>query len=229
MNEGVLYGVGVGPGDPELLTVKAVRTIEACPVVAAPQTADGAMVALDIARGACDLAGKEVLPVRFSMTRDAARRAAEHDAAVDALCVRLGAGRDVALLNLGDASIYATFQRIAPDVRLRGFAVRTVPGVPSFCAVAAALERDLTPEMSAPLHIVPGGYGGIDEALSWPGTKVVMKARRDLAATKRALRAAGSFDDAELVQDCGLASERVFRSLDEAPDRGSYFSTIVVR
>lgn len=48
MSKGVLYGVGTGPGDPELLTIKAVRTIESCPVIAAPQTADGAMVALDI-------------------------------------------------------------------------------------------------------------------------------------------------------------------------------------
>lgn len=52
MSKGVLYGVGTGPGDPELLTIKAVRTIESCPVIAAPQTADGAMVALDIVRAA---------------------------------------------------------------------------------------------------------------------------------------------------------------------------------
>ena len=69
MSKGVLYGVGTGPGDPELLTIKAVRTIESCPVIAAPQTADGAMVALDIVRGAVDLTGKTVIPVRFSMTR----------------------------------------------------------------------------------------------------------------------------------------------------------------
>ncbi len=75
MSKGVLYGVGTGPGDPELLTIKAVRTIESCPVIAAPQTADGAMVALDIVRGAVDLTGKTVIPVRFSMTRDAERRA----------------------------------------------------------------------------------------------------------------------------------------------------------
>ncbi len=120
MSKGVLYGVGTGPGDPELLTIKAVRTIESCPVIAAPQTADGAMVALDIVRGAVDLTGKTVIPVRFSMTRDVERRAAEHASLVRELVAHLDAVRDVALLNLGDPSIYATFQRIAPDVRARG-------------------------------------------------------------------------------------------------------------
>lgn len=134
MSKGVLYGVGTGPGDPELLTIKAVRTIESCPVIAAPQTADGVMVALD-----------------------------------------------------------------------------------------------LTPEMSSPLHIVPGGYDDVRRAIGWPGTKVVMKARRSLADTKRILREEGAFDGAELVEDCGLPGERVYRSVDDVPDRGSYFSTMVVR
>ena len=73
MSKGVLYGVGTGPGDPELLTIKAVRTIESCPVIAAPQTADGAMVALDIVRGAVDLTGKTVTP--RAILDDARRRA----------------------------------------------------------------------------------------------------------------------------------------------------------
>ena len=134
MSKGVLYGVGTGPGDPELLTIKAVRTIESCPVIAAPQTADGVMVA-----------------------------------------------------------------------------------------------RDLTLEMSSPLRIVPSGYDDVRRAIGWLGTKVVMKARRSLADTKRILREEGSFDGAELVEDCGLPGERVYRSLDDVPDRGSYFSTMVVR
>ena len=134
MSKGVLYGVGTGPGDPELLTIKAVRAIESCPVIAAPQTADGVMVALD-----------------------------------------------------------------------------------------------LTPEMSSPLHIVPGGYDDVRRAIGWPGTKVVMKARRSLADTKRILREEGAFDGAELVEDCGLPGERVYRSLDDVPDRDSYFLTMVVR
>ena len=70
---------------------------------------------------------------------------------------------------------------------------------------------------------------GVGRAIGWPGTKVAMKARCSLAGTKGILRVVGTFDGAELVEDCGLPGERVYRSLDDVPDRGSYFSTMVVR
>lgn len=70
---------------------------------------------------------------------------------------------------------------------------------------------------------------GVGRAIGWPGTKAVMKARRSLADTKRVLHEEGSFDGAELVEDCGFPGERLYRSLDDVPDRGSYFSTMVVR
>ena len=64
-NKGTLYGVSVGPGDPELMTLQAVRCLRACPVIAAPQTASGQMLALEIARGAVDLSDKTVVALRF--------------------------------------------------------------------------------------------------------------------------------------------------------------------
>lgn len=70
---------------------------------------------------------------------------------------------------------------------------------------------------------------GVGRAIGWPGTKVAMKARRSLADTKRILREEGTFDGAELVEDCGLPGERMYRLLGDVPDRGSYFSTMVVR
>ena len=70
MEKGTFYGVGVGPGDPELITLKAVRAIERCPVIAAPETRGEKTLALDIARGVVDLTGKTILRMQFLMTRD---------------------------------------------------------------------------------------------------------------------------------------------------------------
>lgn len=94
---GTFYAVSVGPGDPELLTLQAVRVLENTPVIAAPQTASGQMLALDIARGAVDLTGKSVLPLRFTMSHDAAVRAESYRAAASAVEAELRQGRDVAL------------------------------------------------------------------------------------------------------------------------------------
>lgn len=92
MKKGVFYSVGVGPGDPELITLKAVRTLERCPVVAAPQTKNGEMLALSIAQQAVSLEGKTVVPLHFTMSRDKAQQHAAHLAAAQALRPHLDAG-----------------------------------------------------------------------------------------------------------------------------------------
>ncbi|OUP09143.1 precorrin-2 C(20)-methyltransferase [Collinsella sp. An2] len=229
MRKGILYGVGVGPGDPELITFKAVRTIQSCPVVAAPMTSGGGTLALDIVRQAVDLADKRIVRLSFSMSRDAAERDRGYERAAAELCELLGSGSDVALLNLGDPSIYATFQRVAGLVRAAGFETHAVPGVPSFCAVAARLDADLTPSEREPLHIVPARAAGLSDALAMPGTKVVMKAGAHLGELKRDLAEAGVYERVSLVADCGMPGELVVRNLDEAPDKGSYFTTLVIR
>ena len=111
---GTFYAVSVGPGDPELLTLQAVRVLENTPVIAAPQTASGQMLALDIARGA---------------------------SAVEA---ELRQGRDVAMVNLGDVALFATAYYIFAEIERDGFPARMLPGVTSVAAVAARLGQSLT-------------------------------------------------------------------------------------
>ena len=127
MGNGILYGVSVGPGDPELLTLKAARVLARCAVVAAPQTPAGGMLALDIARQAVDLSAKRILPLRFAMSRDAQTREAAHRAAIQALRAELDAGGDVALLNLGDVTVYSSFGRIQGDLVAAGYRVEMIP------------------------------------------------------------------------------------------------------
>ena len=230
VKKGIFYGVGVGPGDPELLTLKAVRLLERCPVIAAPRTKGGGMLALEIASGAADLGGKTVLPLDFSMERDRAKQRASHLAAADLVEPYLAKGLDVAMLNLGDVSIYATYSYLMEIFKDRGYETVMVPGVPSFCAVAARLGISLT-EMNTALHISPGG-AALGEALDLPGTKVLMKSGRQMPAVLEALKTKGTLGNSMLVQNCGLPGEAVYPDLSKAvpgEDSMGYFATVIVK
>lgn len=229
VKKGTLYGVSVGPGDPELMTLKAVRCIEQCPVLAAPQTAAGRMLALDIAKGAVDVSGKIILPLHFAMSRDSEVLKASHAAAADAVRAHLDAGRDVALLNLGDVSIYATYGYLEEILTAQGYAAVRIAGVPSFCAAAARLGQSLTGGMEQPLTIAPGRH--VEQVLAAPGAKVLMKTGRRLPKTLDALRERGLLANSAMVCNCGLPDEVVFPALtdyDPAQDAG-YFATILVK
>lgn len=228
MTRGVCWGVGVGPGDPELITLKAARVLERCPVIAAPRTQSGEMLALDIVRGAVDLSGKTILPLAFTMSQDRAVLQASHEAAADAVQPYLDRGQDVAMPNLGDVSIYATWGYLMAILKKRGYETVMVPGVPSFCAAAARLNATLV-SWGSPLQVIPVGKGPVAPLVAQPGGKVLMKAGRGLAEIKEALAAAGQLDRAALVEDCGLPTERVCTDWERMPEDVGYFATVIVK
>ena len=201
---GTFYGVSVGPGDPELMTLQAVRRLENCPVIAAPQTPKGGMLALDIAKGAVELSGKTILPLRFAMSLDPAVQKAAHIEAARAVKEYLDAGQDVAMLNLGDVSVYATFGYLQEILEAEGCKTVMLPGVTSFCAA---------------------------EVLAAPGAKVLMKSGRQLPETLAALADAGLLSRSAMVCNCGLPNEEVWPDLtDYDPARSAgYFATILVK
>ena len=229
--KGIFYGVSVGPGDPELLTLQAVRLIRQCPVLAAPQTSSGQMLALDIARRALGdaLGSKAIVPLHFAMSRDPAVLAASHQQAAAAVRPFLDAGQDVAMLNLGDVSIYATFGYLQEILQAAGYATAMAAGVPSFCAAAARLNVPLTGGMDTPLTIAPGGWA--DRVLETPGTKVLMKTGRQLPALLDTLEARRKLADSALVCNCGLPDEAVWPDLSAArpEESAGYFATVLVK
>lgn len=229
---GTCYGVGVGPGDPELLTLKAARVIGACQVVAAPQTRGGATLALDIAAQAVDLTGKEIIRLPFAMSRDAGERQRMHEESVELVAEQLAQGKDVAVLTLGDPGVFSSFFYLAEGLRERGVVIEVIPGVTSFSAVAARLGEGLT-EMDEPLHVVPSSACAerIDEVLDLPGTKVLMKPCGKLGELIETLERRGELPHASLVADCGLPSEHVCRDLAsfDPTEHPSYFTTLVVK
>lgn len=228
-HRGRLYGVSVGPGDPELMTLQAVRRLQSCPVIAAPQTKSGQMLALEIAQGAVDLTGKTIVPLHFPMSRNGDTLREAHTRAAEMLRHHLDAGQDVAMLNLGDVSVYATFGYLQEILQAEGYETRMLAGVPSFCASAARLNQPLTAGMGEPLTIAPGGSA--DEVLDNAGSKVLMKTGRQLPRTLAVLAAHGKLEHSAMVCNCGLPNEEVWPDLSqyEAVRPAGYFATILVK
>jgi len=224
MNRGILYGVGVGPGDPELLTLKARRVLTEADVIAVPDKGAGEKTALNIIGGLAE--GKELLYCAAPMVRDEARLEAAYAENAGKIAERLDAGKNVAFITLGDPSVYSTYLYIHRRVAAMGYDARIVPGVPSFCAAAAALGCGLC-EGGERLLVVPASYRNAEDCLDVDANFVFMKAGRDLDKLRDALERRGLLGRAALVENCGMASERVCPRFEDAD--GGYFSLVIVK
>ena len=223
---GRLYGVSVGPGDPQLMTLKAVNIIEKCGVIAVPRTSGESSLALSIAEQAVDLSGKRKLYFEFPMTADREECEKNYSAIADKLCGELE-NNDAAFLTLGDISVYSTFSHIGSLVEKRGFEVEICAGVTSFCAAAALLGEPLCLG-SEELHIIPYSCGDIEKVLELGGTKVIMKAGRRAEELIELIKAKGLSECTKIVSDCGLADEKVYHSADIIGDELGYFTLFIV-
>lgn len=155
---GILYGIGVGPGDPELMTLKAVRIIKETEVIAVPGKCAQETAAYRIAVQAVpELAEKKLIALDFPMTRDRGKLAESHAEAAGQIETILKSGKDAAFLTLGDVTIYSTFSYVQKIVERDGFQTELISGVPSFCAAAARCGIPLV-EGKEMLHVIPAVY-----------------------------------------------------------------------
>lgn len=224
MEKGMLYGVGVGPGDPELMTLKALKTALGADVIAVPHCNPKKCTALAIAlKAAPALAEKPLLAVDMPMTKDPNRLERAYTAGAEALINELEQGKTICFLTLGDPTVYSTYLYLHQKVAAAGYRTKIIPGVPSFCAAAAELGISLC-ENGQQLHVIPGTYTPT-EALDLPGVKVLMK--NNLPATLAALRQRKA--QAAMVENCGMETQRVCRSLEEIPEDAGYFSLLIVK
>lgn len=226
MEKGVLYGVGVGSGDPALLTIQAAHILETCDVIACPQTNGQISAALFIAQQY--LSNQPILYCDMPMTHDKATREASHIRATNTIVSFLEQGKTVAFLTLGDPSIYSTYWYIARRVSARGYTVETIPGVPSFCAAAAAVNQPLCMDKEA-LTIIPASVDNIEPLLSAPGNKIVMKAGKSFPTIKKRLAQMDLLQHTVCVERCGMEGERVIRQLETLEEAPDYLSTLLIR
>lgn len=232
---GTLFGIGLGPGDPELLTVKAVRLIQAAPVVAyfAKRGRRGN------ARTIVDpwlKPGVEEMPLEYPVTTEIdfaeegyrSALAGFYEEAALRLAGVLGSGRDVALLAEGDPLFYGSFMHLF--VRLEGrFRVSIVPGVTGMSGCWTAAKSPITWGDDV-LTVLPGTLpeAALVERLKATDAAVVMKLGTNFAKVRAALAAAGRADEAVYVERGTMAGEKVMRLADKADDAAPYFSILLV-
>ena len=216
--QGKLYGVGVGPGDPELLTLKALRLIKENEVIAVPGKDIQASVAYQIVKGAYEeLDEKTLIPVAMPMTKDPQVLKANHDKAADQVESYLKEGKNVVFLTLGDTTVYSTYLYVHKRILERGYEAEIVSGITSFCAVAARLNMGLV-EADQPLHVIPATYKAqeMDEILKLPGTKVLIKTGKKMKQVKESIEKSGQ--KAVMIENCGMPSEKIYRSAEQIPE-----------
>ena len=222
---GTLYGIGLGPGDPELMTLKAYRLISGAEVVAYPALEDGESFARSIAADVIPDEADEVT-IHIPMTVERAPAQAAYDQGAADISAHLDAGRDVVVLCEGDPFFYGSFMYLF--ARLAGdYDTEVVPGVTSVTTCAAVAKRPLTARNEV-LTIIPGPLDetAMKERISAAEAVVIMKVGRHLPKIRRVL-AELNLTGAAYIERASLPNQKVM-PLNDAPETAPYFSMILV-
>jgi precorrin-2/cobalt-factor-2 C20-methyltransferase len=233
----VLYGVGIGPGDPELITLKAVRILKGVDVIAVPKSKEEATsLALDIIRGVLDLKDKEVVELIFPMKRNQMELVEAWEESRMQVIERLEGGRDVAFITIGDPLFHSTFIyllealcRESPENRF--YNIEVIPGVSSINA-ASALSCTPLAKSGERMAVIPATYGDekLKETIEEFDTVVLLKANKAIDGIITVLEESGLKENAVFVSRAGLAGERVTRDLYSLKGKElDYFSIIIIK
>lgn len=223
-----LYGLGVGPGDPELLTLKALRILRAAPVIAYPAPEQGDSLARRIV--APHLANENKTEVAIRMPMVEARFPAQevYDQAAIELGEHLSAGRDVAVLCEGDPFFYGSFMYLFGRMAER-FTVEVVPGVSSLTACAAVLGAPLAARNDV-LTVVPAplAEAELKSRLAGAEAAAIIKVGRHLPKVRRVLEELGVADRARYVERATMENQRILPLDAVGEDAAPYFSMILL-
>jgi precorrin-2/cobalt-factor-2 C20-methyltransferase len=225
---GTLYGLGVGPGDPELVTLKVLNLLRGLPVVAYPAPEEGASFARSVVASRLSPAQTEVA-IRVPMTRAVAPAQAVYDRAAVAIAAHLEAGRDVGVLCQGDPFFYGSFIQIFERLGAR-FPTVVVPGVSSLtaCAAAAGVPLVVRDEI---LTVLPATLAEtlLERRLKQVEAAAILKLGRHVAKVRRILKRLRLSERATYIEHASLASQKILPLQSADPASAPYFSMVLVR
>lgn len=232
----VLYGIGVGPGDPELLTLKAKRMLESVRVVAVPRSDDMAeSLALEVVRQVVDLRGKEIVELIFPMRKQRQELAGYWREAARKVFRYLAMGEDVAFITLGDPLFHSTFIYLMDSVKqgegAKDLEIKVIPGVSSINASAASAGIPLA-RSDERVTILPATYKPerLRDAFNDSDTIVLMKVNRVMDRVLSLLKDYGLEDNAFFISRAGWEDEEVIRGVEGLKGkRFGYLSLVIVR
>ncbi|AGI48179.1 precorrin-2 C20-methyltransferase [Thermoplasmatales archaeon BRNA1] len=229
--KGKLYGIGVGPGNPDLMTIRAKELLEDSQVIAYPVRKlgeDG--TALEIIKKKVDVSGKEVVELLFKMDPDDEVRKKCRAKALEKVCSLLDEGKNIAMVTLGDVAVYSTYMYIDRDVRDRGYETEVVPGIPSFChgAALARLPLMIGEESLAVLSMAKHNRAKVEKALDCIDNVVVMKAFASIGEIVDMLNQRDiPLSNATVMSNVGMDDEYI-GPLDPSREYG-YFTTVLIK
>ncbi len=224
---GILYGIGVGPGDPELITLKAHRLIQACNVIAYPAPDDGVSFARSIVAGFLDDTETEI-PIVIPMRVERFPAAQIYDEKAAEISLHLEAGEDVVVLCEGDPFFYGSFMYLFERLSDK-FTCEIVPGVSSLMASAAALQRPLAARNDV-LTILPAPLEDevLTQRLQSGDALAIIKIGRHFKRVRDLIEKAGLLERAGYLERVTLDNQQVMPLAEVREEKAPYFSMILI-
>ena len=231
LDQGLFIGVGVGPGDPELLTLKAFRAIQAADVICFLENESGESQALDIASEALKepIKKQQHLGVRFAMSRERVAANAAYDKAIEQIHSELKQGKNVVFLCEGDPLFFGSFTYLLERLDSQ-YRSQVIPGIPAFVAATAELQLPLT-VLKQSFAVITGRHSDekIKAALLAHDAVVIMKAGIERPRLISLLKETKRFDDANYLEYISRDNQKVIRDLNQLDNiAGPYFSLFVI-
>jgi precorrin-2/cobalt-factor-2 C20-methyltransferase len=227
---GKLYGVGVGPGDPELITVKAVRVIKQADMIfTAASTKNSYSLAVEIAAPYISRSAK-IRTLKFPMTKNETQVETAWTANAKEIAQALTQGLTVVFLTLGDPVTYSTFGYILKTMKqvMPQADIETIPGITSFHAASARLNRILV-EGEESLLVTSGAFGGSQiRQIHQVENIAIVKAYKNIKDINAALKEAGMHKKGVAVSRCGRENETIFDNLDDLEAREPDYWTLIL-